>query len=300
MIKFSEAQLEVWLDQNLEVRNWGKTGEVNCVCPFHQTSDTKRPDLWVNTQKGVYHCLSSSCGMRGTVVDLVMRLTGGSLAEARRELGRPGGEALTRLLGALRPQPAPTLSLTWDLIYSYRSSTYWRDVRGLEERTIDHFHLGFDHERNDALIPFFSAEKDPLCFIRRQLDRHPKYLYPANFPNETAIYHLYEAQTNRPLVVVEGASDAHRVWEAGFQNVVALMGSEVPPQKARLLKHFKLVAFMDDDQAGWTSTLKLKQQVGRIIHRVVYPESLRGQSLDPGRLTDEQIHQCMDRLKVMI
>jgi len=60
------------------------------------------------------------------------------------------------------------------------------------------------------------------------------------------------------------------------------------------------VAFMDDDQAGWTSTLKLKQQVGRIIHRVVYPESLRGQSLDPGRLTDEQIHQCMDRLKVMI
>lgn len=287
----NRQQLEVWLEANLDVRNQGRD-EVNCVCPFHQSSDTRRPDMYVNVELGVYHCLSSSCGARGTSVDLVRRLTGGSWEAARREVGRPGAEALTKLLVALRPPPeGPRLSLSWDLIHAYRSDHYWAS-RKITPECQDHFMLGFDFGRNHALIPYLDEWREPICFLRRQMaGHHPRYLYPEEFDLDRSFYHLYECEPREPLVVVEGSVDAMRVWEAGFHNVVALLGSSLPPQKAQMIRHFKIISFLDADPAGVQGTWKLRESVGRLIQRVSYPDPLQG--FDPGSLTNEQIQDLL-------
>lgn len=293
----NRQQFEVWVEENLDVRNHGRD-ELNCVCPFHQTSDTRRPDLYVNVEKGVYNCLSSSCEARGTAADLVRRLTGGSWEASRRAVGRPGAEALAKLLGALRPQPvAPTLSLSWDLIHAHRSNYYWR-ARGITVQAQDHFMLGFDFGRNHALIPYLDEKRDPICFLRRQMVGHPKYLYPEDFDLERSWYHLYACNIIEPLVVAEGAIDAIRIWEAGFKNVVAILGSEIPPEKARMIRHHKIISFLDADPAGVTGTFKLRAACGRLIHRVNYPDTLQGK--DPGSLTNEQIQVLLTHFLVPV
>jgi DNA primase len=294
----NRAQLEVWIENNLDVRNVGRE-EINCVCPFHQSADTRRPDMYINVEKGVYHCLSSSCGVKGHVLDLIRRLTGGSWEDARRQVGRPGVEALGRLLGALRPQPeAPTLSLSWDEVYAHRSSHYWSTTRGITQAAQDHFMLGFDHSRNQALIPYIDEHREPRCFLRRQMFGHPKYLYPEQFEAERAWYHLYECRPDQPLIVVEGSIDAMRVWEAGFTNVIAILGSETPPDKGRMIRHYQVISFLDADPAGVQGTWKLRRAVGRLIQRVSYPDELQGS--DPGSLTNEQISTCLGRLVPVI
>lgn len=286
----NRQQLEVWLDENLDVRNRGRE-EWNLVCPFHQTADTARPDLYVNVEKGVFNCLSSSCQARGTATDLVRRLTGGSWEASRRAVGRPGAEALAKLLGALRPQPRPsTLSLSWDLIHAHRSQHYWVD-RGLTREAQDHFMLGFDFGRNHALIPYLDERREPICFLRRQMVGHPKYLYPEDFDLERSWYHLYACSSMEPLVVVEGSIDCMRVWEAGYQNVVALLGSSIPPEKAQMIRHHRIVSFLDADPAGVQGTFKLREAAGRLILRVNYPDELLGR--DPGSLTNEQIRELL-------
>jgi hypothetical protein len=76
------------------------------------------------------------------------------------------------------------------------------------------------------------------------------------------------------------------------------MGSEITPDKARRLKHFQLISFLDADIAGVTSTIKLRKAVGRIIHRVDYPDHLQGE--DPGSLSPQNIDLCLKRLVPMI
>lgn len=290
----NQAQLEVWIEQHLDVRNQGRE-EWNCVCPFHQAADTRRPDMYINVTKGVYHCLSSSCGVQGHILDLVRRLTGGSWEDARRAVGRPGVEALGRLLNALRPPPqGPPLSLSWDEVLAHRSSHYWTSDRGISQVAQDHFMLGFDHSRNQALIPYIDEHREPRCFLRRQMLGHPKYLYPEQFEAERAWYHLYECRPDEPLIVVEGSIDAMRIWESGHRNVVAILGSETPPDKGRMIRHHQIISFLDADTAGVVGTWKLKEAVGRMIQRVTYPDSLQG--MDPGKLTNEQIEECLSRL----
>lgn len=289
----NRQQLEVWLEQNLDVRNEGKD-EWNVVCPFHQSSDTTRPDMWVNVELGLYNCLSSSCQARGTAADLVRRYQGGTWEDARRALGRPGVEALGKLLGALRAPVEAPLSLSWDLIHAHRSNFYWQIERGIGPHAQEHFLLGFDHERNQALLPYLNERREPVGFIRRQLVGHPRYLYPTGFHLEQSVYHLYDCKPNRPLIVVEGAVDCIKVWEAGFPNVVALLGSQIPIEKARLFRHYQIVSFLDADPAGVKGTWELRRAVGRIIHRVVYPEHLLGK--DPGSLLPEEINLCLGRL----
>lgn len=293
----NRQQLEVWLEANCDVRNQGKD-EWNLVCPFHQSADTSRPDMWVNVEKGVFNCLSSSCAARGSAAELVRRLQGGSWEDARRQLGRPGGEALSRLLDALHAPVEASLSLSWDLIQAHRSANYWAIQRGLLTETQDHFHLGYDFERDHALIPYLDEMREPVGFIRRQMIGHPRYLYPTGFSLEQSVYHLYDCNPQEPLIVVEGSVDCMNVWQAGFRNVVALLGSQIPPQKARMFRHYQVISFLDADPAGVKGTWDLRASMGRIIQRVNYPESLLGS--DPGSLTSEQIHACLGRLSPVI
>ena len=64
-----------------------------------------------------------------------------------------------------------------------------------------------------------------------------------------------EAQEKKELVVVEGFFDALHIWQAGFKNVVALMGSELYPAQTHLLQAAlgtsgRVTLMLDGDVAG--------------------------------------------------
>jgi DNA primase len=73
------------------------------------------------------------------------------------------------------------------------------------------------------------------------------------------VYNLHRARQHAKeagLIVVEGFFDAMRVWQAGFPNVVALMGSSLSEEQEGLLvdavgPHGKIALMFDEDEAGW-------------------------------------------------
>ncbi|PCI41131.1 MAG: DNA primase, partial [Rhodospirillaceae bacterium] len=140
------------------VRLTKKGREHQGLCPFHKE---KTPSFTVNEEKGFYHCFG--CGAHGSAFDFVMETEGLNFREAVDKLA---GEA-----GMEVPQDSPeeraraerkkTLYDVVEAACLYFESqlgqtsgaqalAYLRN-RGLTDRTIGKFRLGFAPERNNSL-----------------------------------------------------------------------------------------------------------------------------------------------------
>jgi DNA primase len=65
-----------------------------------------------------------------------------------------------------------------------------------------------------------------------------KYKLPMGFHKSLVVYNLHRAREHAKsagLIVVEGFFDAMRLWQAGFPNVVALMGSALSEAQEALI-----------------------------------------------------------------
>ena len=71
-------------------------------------------------------------------------------------------------------------------------------------------------------------------------EEEPKYLVPPNWKKSLVLFNFHraleEAQERKELIIVEGFFDLFHIWQAGFKNVVALMGSELYPAQTHLLQ----------------------------------------------------------------
>ena len=95
--------------------------------------------------------------------------------------------------------------------------------------------------------------------------REPCHLFPPGFPKSQVVFNLHRAVENSAgcAIVVEGFFDCLRVHQAGYRNVVALMGvslSEV--QKKLLLDRFQqLVLMPDGDEVGKRAGQQLAERL---------------------------------------
>jgi DNA primase len=287
--------VERWLDENLDVRQRGD--EWTCVCPFHQDAGTLRPDLYVNPKKGVYLCMSTACGVRGTIRDLVARVTGvepDSAAHAMTLSGRRRVEMFRERLAQrkLPDQQEPVISRA--RLEELRSDRYWVSDRGLLPETTEHFDLGFDDATSRAIIPYRDADGVARYLIQRATGDAPgpRYLYPKGFPLRSALFHLHEVDPREEVIVVEGSVDAMKVWQAGHRNVVALLGSGVFDDQLAALRPLRIVAFVDRDHAGAAALRRLIRYHSRVFRVALYPRGTDAK--DPDGLSPEEIRQCID------
>lgn len=293
--RLDPALVEQWLDDSLDVRQRGRE-EWACVCPFHQDSSTQRPDLYVNPQKGVYLCMSTACGARGTVADLVSRVSGVEPALAGHSLvarGHRRVELLRQRLVAARAPDPPLPKISDARLEELKSSRYWADHRGLDPETIEHFDLGYDDESQRAVIPYRDIDGVARYLIYRSTINGPgpRYLYPKGFPLRSALYHLYAIDPREEVVVVEGSVDAMKVWQAGHHNVVAMLGSGVFDEQLAHLRSLRLVAFVDRDHAGAAAVRRLLRGHPRVFRIALYPHD--SEAKDPDGLSPEQINSSI-------
>ena len=134
----------------------------------------------------------------------------------------------------------------------------------LEQRAVDPstaawfgigYYAGSGFLRHRVVFPIHDSEGQLVAYAGRSIDgSEPRYLFPPNFRKSQVVFNLPRAvgETARWAIVVEGFFDCLRVHQAGFRNVVALMGvslSEV--QEQLLLERFQqLVLMLDGDEAG--------------------------------------------------
>ncbi|HHV92945.1 MAG TPA: DNA primase [Firmicutes bacterium] len=136
----------------------------------------------------------------------------------------------------------------------------------------------YDRFRGRLMFPVCDGRGQPIAFGGRVLDAsQPKYL---NSP-ETLIFtkgnNLYRLDLARRgfrekgfAVLVEGYMDVISLYQAGFDNTVAALGTALTEYQARLLKRFtqEVVIAFDGDAAGEAATWRgleiLRQQGLRV------------------------------------
>ncbi|MDE6657296.1 MAG: toprim domain-containing protein, partial [Oscillospiraceae bacterium] len=110
-------------------------------------------------------------------------------------------------------------------------------------------------------------------------DSKPKYLNTSDTPvfdKGSNLFSLHFAQNKASdmLILAEGYMDVIAMHQAGFENVVATLGTAITPQQARLIARYtkEVIIAYDSDFAGQNATQKALQHfqaVGlpaRVLH----------------------------------
>ena len=264
-----------------------------CPLPTH-TSERSRESFSVNTVKNVWTCYSASCvcarggKVGGDVLDLVALMDDCSVREAAIRIqarfstsavSHHGSEA-----GAEHEDMRANKPLTFTLTGIDPTHSYLRN-RGISAGTAWHFGTGFfpgsGSMAGRIVIPIHDEGGKLVAYAGRSVDgAKPRYRFPAGFMKSAILFNLHRVSSDE-VVVVEGFFDCINVWQAGHQNVIALMGSSLSAHQERLLSRFtRIILFLDGDDAGVQAT--------RVIaDRVVRSRFVRAVEITAGRQPDE-------------
>jgi DNA primase len=175
-------------------------------------------------------------------------------------------------------------------------------TRGLTIPTIKTFEIGHCTRglmRGRIAIPIHDDRGTLVAYAGRAVDQEVadmkgKYRLPEGFKKSLVLFNLHRAKEHaaQGLVVVEGFLDCFKVHQAGYANVVALMGSTLSEaQEQLLLAHTDRLALMfDGDDAG---TKCLREFYGRLRRRMYLREIHLEPGDQPDRLSEDRIRQLL-------
>lgn len=282
-----------------------------CPLPTHG-SERSRESFCVDTAKNVWACHSGSCcearhgRVGGNVLDLVAWLEGCSIRQAAlrlqdewHEAGMPVGElqrASKGSPGSRGPDPPRTLSFSLRLVWHP-----YLEERAVHPATAAWFGVGYyaggGFLRNRIVFPIHDAEGQLVAYAGRSLDDgQPRYLFPPGFPKSQVVFNLHRAVLESPkwALVVEGFFDCLRVHQAGYRNVVALLGVSLSEEQEKLLleRFPRLALMLDGDEAGQRARCQLAARLQRkVALSIVRVPSGR----QPDQLSNEEIGRLVSR-----
>jgi DNA primase len=238
----------------------GRSGHYRGRCPIHQGEG--RDAFHVDVKRKIFHCFS--CGAGGDVLDLVGLLSHCTVWEAALRLqewfpgaGRSGEPAAKQRV--TKGKSAVNAALKFTLRGVDGRHAYVAAAREIDACTAARFGVGFyggpGLMSGRVVIPIHDESGRLVAYAGRSVDgRSPRYLFPGGFRKSQVLfnYHRATAIAGSTVLVVEGFFDCMRVSQAGFERVVALMGTELYEHPAQLLcDRFRRVALMlDGDEAG--------------------------------------------------
>ena len=296
-----------------------KPGRLIGACPIH--GGKNGTSFNVDTEKNVFNCFSQCGG--GNVLDLVMKIEKCEIREAGEKLSdwfgltferhRPTGKPTPtdRPNGPQQPAAAHTSERTDAPRVNPPLERPLRDLnqdhpylvkRGLTVPTIKTFGIGYCTRglmRGRIAIPIHDEDGQLVAYAGRAVDDtfakdHGKYRLPDGFKKSFVLFNMHRAREHavRGLILVEGFFDAMKVEQAGFPNVVALMGSTVTEHQEKLLVETtdRLTLLLDGDEAGSSCRREIwKRLSARLWLRNIPLES----SQQPDQLSEKQLQALL-------
>src|SRR5205823_6381798 len=132
--------------------------------------------------------------------------------------------------------------------------------------TAEYFGAGFFPGRGTmsgrVVIPISNERGELVAYAGRAIDdTEPKYKLPTGFKKSEVLFNLHRVRQDenaRSVIIVEGFFDVMKVAQAGFPNVVGLMGTALSLAQETLLESFReIVVMLDGDPAGETAAAGL-------------------------------------------
>ncbi|MBE6844807.1 MAG: DNA primase [Ruminococcus sp.] len=164
---------------------------------------------------------------------------------------------------------------SWDGLSKHLSSLGYteNEMIAANVRTIskNNKHI-FDTFRERVIFPIIDLRGNIIAFGGRALgDGIPKYLNTGDTPVFKKSRNLFSMNfaKNSPvkkIILAEGYMDVIAINQAGFENVVATLGTALTPEQARLLKQYadEVVISYDSDDAGQKATARAINLLGEV------------------------------------
>jgi DNA primase len=317
-----ETLLQIWPDLADNARHG--PGHVMVCCPFHKE---KTPSMAVSTDKPVYFC--HGCHVSGHISQL-LRMAGCS--RSMIDVLLPRGERIkeekekkniaARLMKGEDPFTGEYI-LDEEMLDAYRLAPTNLLRAGYHIDTLRHFEVGYDSKNLRITFPLRNVFGDLVGIsgrtildaddgtaryriYDRELKERTDYTVPKSYTMEkvkSAL--LWHGHIARPmffardypgdtLIIVEGFKACMWTWQAGYQDVVALVGSYLTDLHAELIARAvkKVVLFLDNNTAGHKGTrqgAKTLMRKGVEVLVAAYPD----QREQPDNLAPEEIDEAV-------
>jgi len=306
-------------------------------CPFHGNSYT--PAFAVDKEKGLWTCFNPSCTSSGTLEFLIRRLTKLNTFEAARLIIKhrninqvPFEERLKEVL-TTEPEfnsfPQEPLDRMYDEFWENDTPQEYMGRRHFDEETLRYFRIGYSAKQNMVIVPMHDPRGMPVGFIGRTASFDDKrFKNTENLPKSKTAWNFHRAKKEgESVVIVEASFDAMRVHQAGYPNVVALLGGYLSPNHLEqlnrtfstiiLMTDFDTPKFLSDGRCklcnkkhnGCRPGVKLGKSIAQSIpnkkilwavydDECVFPNKpldgyREGHAKDVGDMSDDEIRQCL-------
>lgn len=283
----------------------------NCPLPMHSSEKSKESFI-IQTSKNIWTCQSSSCvagrsGKKGgNVLDFVALMENCSIRDAAVKLndwfsvtkGNPEFRKASDPTPATNPDAADegeNMPLTFTLNGIDHGHQYLQHRR-IKENSSCYFGIGFFPGKGSmsgrVVIPIHNERGELVAYAGRAIDQtEPKYKLPAGFKKSAVLFNLHRV-VGDAVIIVEGFFDCVKVNQAGFGEVVALMGSSLSARQEELLRRFSdIVILLDGDVAGRDAAREIAVRLAR-SHWVRVIELNDG--IQPDQLSSEEIQNLLN------
>lgn len=225
-------------------------------CPFHGNTDT--PALEIDKSKGLFYCFNPSCNITGGLEDLLRLTKGLNPFQATRVILKYKSSAIesfeSRMKKALtkKPEfvefPQEILDRTYSDFKGSVGESYMLG-RHFTHETLDYFRIGYSAKQNMVVVPMHDPSGMPIGLIGRTATTDEKrFKNSLNLPKSLTAWNFHRAkQTGDTVIVCEASFDAMRIHQAGYPNVIALLGGHVTPHHLEQINRtFSTVIIMTD------------------------------------------------------
>lgn len=225
-------------------------------CPFHGNHDT--PAFSISKSSGAWSCFNPSCFEYGDLPDLVRRTQKVDPYKAMRIILQHKHENTTpfadRVKEALAKPPEfeefsqETLDRLYEQFPGSKGEEYMLS-RGFVPETLDYFRVGYSAARNMVAVPMHDPNGKPIGLIGR-IASHTDKRFKNSFglPKSKTLWNLHRAKKyGDTIIICEASYDAMRIHQAGYPNVVALLGGHLTEYHVQQLqRHFARIIIMTD------------------------------------------------------
>lgn len=266
-------------------------------CPIHPGADNPTAFV-VDRIKNLWYCFSR-CHRGGDVIELVRQLDGLSFRQALEYLAhadRRWAAELPRLHKQDIQLNRPPFSPYTRRLPLLTEHDRFRQL-GLDPRTLEHFEAGVYPHPTGFLagclgVRLHDTDGRPVGYMGRRLDpqqiaRYGKWKVPPGLPKATLLYNWHRATDRHrlPLVITEGPWAVMKLHQAGFTNVVALLGLRLSSFHRQLLSTSPSpILLLDGDPAGVLATKRILATLGPAARNVELPPDV-----DPDDLTEGEL-----------
>lgn len=281
------------------------------VCPIHKGHNDRQ--FSVNLDRNIWRCFGD-CQGGGNVIDFVSKMENLSLHKAGLKIKEwfPGKQTITtkkKNPQKNKPKDKKALNETVNLPLKFQLKLNpehpFFEKKKLSTETVKQFGLGFASKgimKNRIAIPIHDDKNQLIAYCGRsiteeQSSEEGKYKLPKNFSKTRVVYNLNRLSDKTDvIIIVESFFSVFQLHQAGYSNIVALMGSELSQaQEDLILKilspNARIILMFDYDESGIKCTEKCLIQFGK--KRYVKAIDFEEYGIKPHNLSEQELQNLL-------